>query len=189
MKNKNQQNLLFKLFLILVMVNFNPPCLVDEERAKLISSTFGGGMGRLRQKCGAVTGGFMVLGLADGYANPSDRNTKLTCKKVRQLNQKIEDIHRTSNCPEVLKKQATEADVADGKHHKIICRRVASDATGIGYDRLGDEVTRNIWQSVISSMPGSAHRAGLSFNHNQRHVISAGLILPEGIDGVKNGVS
>jgi len=56
---------------------------------------------------------------------------------VRQLNQKIEDIHRTSNCPEVLKKQATEADVADGKHHKIICRRVASDATGIGYDRLG----------------------------------------------------
>jgi C_GCAxxG_C_C family probable redox protein len=37
---------------------------LDERTAKLISSTFAGGMGRLRQKCGAVTGGFMVLGLA-----------------------------------------------------------------------------------------------------------------------------
>jgi len=29
---------------------------LDETTAKLIASTFGGGMGRLRQKCGAVHG-------------------------------------------------------------------------------------------------------------------------------------
>jgi len=47
-----------------ILLAFSDRFGIDEEKAKLISSTFGGGMGRLRQKCGAVTGGFMVLGLA-----------------------------------------------------------------------------------------------------------------------------
>jgi len=128
-----------------ILLAFSDRFGIDEEKAKLISSTFGGGMGRLRQKCGAVTGGFMVLGLAYGNTNPKDMNTKLTAyQKVRQLNQKIEDIHGTSNCSELLKKHATEADVAERKHHKIICRRVVYDVAGILYDMLDDKFTRNI---------------------------------------------
>jgi C_GCAxxG_C_C family probable redox protein len=50
---------------------------LDERTAKLIASTFGGGMSRLRQKWGAVTGGFMVLGLKHGNENPNDMETKL----------------------------------------------------------------------------------------------------------------
>ena len=53
-----------------VLLTFANQFDLDEWTAKLISSTFGGGMGRLRQKCGAVTGGFMVLGLKYGNANP-----------------------------------------------------------------------------------------------------------------------
>jgi hypothetical protein len=37
--------------------------------AKMISS-FGGGMGRLREVCGAVSGMFMVLGYLYGYNEP-----------------------------------------------------------------------------------------------------------------------
>lgn len=110
---------------------------LDERTAKLISSTFGGGMGRLRQKCGAVTGGFMVLGLAYGNTTPSDMETKLAAyKKVRELNQQVEDIYGTSNCFELLKKHATEADVTERKHHKIICRKVLEDTTALLYDML-----------------------------------------------------
>lgn len=118
-----------------VLLTFASQFNLDEKTAKLIASTFGGGMGRLRQKCGAVTGGFMVLGLKYGNENPKDMETKLDAyKKVRNLNHQIEEIHGTTNCGEILKKFATEADIAERKHHKIICRRVVGDVTEQLYD-------------------------------------------------------
>jgi len=118
-----------------VLLAFAEELDLNETAAKLISSTFGGGMGRLREKCGAVTGGFMVLGLTYGNSDPKDMDTKLASyKKVRELNHLFEDIHGTSICAELLKKHASEADVAERKHHKIICRRVVSDVAGILYD-------------------------------------------------------
>jgi C_GCAxxG_C_C family probable redox protein len=110
---------------------------LDEKTAKLIASTFGGGMGRLREKCGAVTGGFMVLGLKYGNEDPGDMETKLAAyRKVRNLNHLVEEIHGTTNCGEILKKFATEADIAERKHHKIICRRVVGDVTEQVYDLI-----------------------------------------------------
>jgi C_GCAxxG_C_C family probable redox protein len=120
-----------------VLLAFASEFNLDEKTAKLISSTFGGGMGRLRQKCGAVTGGFMVLGLKYGNADPKDMETKLNAyKKVRELNHQIEEIHGTSNCFELLKKHASEAEVEERKHHKIICRKVVGDAAGLVFDMV-----------------------------------------------------
>lgn len=128
-----------------ILLTFAPQFNLDENTAKLISSTFGGGMGRLRQKCGAVTGGFMVLGLANGYIDPKDMVTKLAAyKKVRELNQSVEDIYGTSNCSDLLKKHATETDVAERKHHNIICSKVIGDIAGLLYDMIEKEK-----QSVI----------------------------------------
>jgi C_GCAxxG_C_C family probable redox protein len=110
---------------------------LDEKTAKLISSTFGGGMGRLRQKCGAVTGGFMVLGLAYGNSDPKDMDIKLAAyKKVRELNHTAENILGTTNCYELLRKHATEADINERKHHKIICRKIVGEVAGILYDMV-----------------------------------------------------
>lgn len=121
-----------------ILLTFAPQFNLDENTAKLISSTFGGGMGRLRQKCGAVTGGFMVLGLANGNTDPKDMETKLAAyKKVRELNKSVEDIYGTSNCLDLLKKHASEAEVAERKHHEIICRKVIGDVAGLLYDMLG----------------------------------------------------
>ena len=118
-----------------ILLSFAPFFDLDERTAKLISSTFGGGMGRLRQTCGAVTGGFMVLGLAFGNENPKDMDTKLNgYKKVRELNKRVVDIHTTSNCKELLVKHATEAEVEERKHHKIICRKVVFDTAGLVWD-------------------------------------------------------
>jgi C_GCAxxG_C_C family probable redox protein len=120
-----------------VLLTFAEEFNLDEHTAKMISSTFGGGMGRLRQKCGAVTGGFMVLGLKYGNDKPGDMETKLNSyKKVRELNSLIEDIYGTSNCFELLKQHATTADVEARKHHKIICRKVVGDAVGFVYDLI-----------------------------------------------------
>ena len=110
---------------------------MDHQVAKLVSSTFGGGMGRLRQKCGAVTGGFMVLGLKYGNTDPKDMDKKLDAyKKVRELNKYIENIHGTANCNELLLKHATTAEVEERKHHKIICRQLVGEVAGKVHEML-----------------------------------------------------
>jgi len=120
-----------------VLLAYSDQFNLDELTAKLISSTFGGGMGRLRDKCGAVTGGFMVLGLAMGNEQPRDMDTKLHAyRKVRELNKQVEELHGTTVCKEILQKWASEAEVEERKHHKIICRNVVGDVAGLVYDML-----------------------------------------------------
>lgn len=50
-----------------VVLAFSDLLEVDEKVLARLSSSFGGGMGRLREVCGAVTGAFMVLGVLYGY--------------------------------------------------------------------------------------------------------------------------
>lgn len=45
---------------------------MDKQTAMKLSSSFGGGMGRMREVCGAVSGMFMVAGIKSGYDNPKD---------------------------------------------------------------------------------------------------------------------
>ena len=49
---------------------------MDFETALKLSSSFGGGMGRLREVCGAVSGMFAVAGMQYGYTNPQDDGAK-----------------------------------------------------------------------------------------------------------------
>ncbi len=49
---------------------------LDSTTAAKLSSGFGGGMGRLREVCGAVSGMFMVYDLVCGYAEPGDMEAK-----------------------------------------------------------------------------------------------------------------
>ncbi|HLN75261.1 MAG: C-GCAxxG-C-C family protein [Methylococcaceae bacterium] len=110
---------------------------LDLPTAKRISSTFGGGMGRLRKTCGAVTGAFMVLGLAHGNEDPKDMDTKLNSYvMVRELYHKVEANHGTVNCKELLTKYASENDVLQRTHHKIICRQIVAEVSELLYDQL-----------------------------------------------------
>ncbi|HOT14561.1 MAG TPA: C-GCAxxG-C-C family protein [Bacteroidales bacterium] len=120
-----------------VVLAFAPQFNIDETAAKLISSTFGGGMGRLREKCGAVTGGFMVLGLAYGNTDPKDMDTKLAAyQKVRDINQLVIDKYGTTMCSDILKQNVSENDVKQRNHHAIICYKVVGDVAGMVYDML-----------------------------------------------------
>jgi len=120
-----------------VLLAFSDQFKMDETTAKLIASTFGGGMGRLREKCGAVTGGFMVLGLANGNTDPKDMDTKLAAyDKVQQLNRKFEAINGTTICAELLAPYANEDEIVQRLHHQLICRKVVGDAAGLAYDMI-----------------------------------------------------
>lgn len=80
----NHSDLAEKLFLEgyncsqAVLAAFEDVTGISRREALRLSSSFGGGMGRLREVCGAVTGAFMVLGLLYGYEDPKDRVAKTT---------------------------------------------------------------------------------------------------------------
>jgi len=57
---------------------------LDETMAKRIAAGFGGGVGRLRMMCGAVSGIVMLVGLDCGQTEGSDREGKSACYKVVQ---------------------------------------------------------------------------------------------------------
>lgn len=49
---------------------------IDFETGLRLSSSFGGGMGRMREVCGALSGLFMLAGLASGYNAPNNDKLK-----------------------------------------------------------------------------------------------------------------
>ena len=120
-----------------VVLAFAERVKLDPTVAKRISGTFGGGMGRLRQKCGALTGAFMIMGLVQGYDRPDDMEGKLAVyAKVRELNRRVEETFGTTQCNELLIKYSNPEHVKERSHHQDICVRIVADAAGKLYDML-----------------------------------------------------
>ena len=49
---------------------------IDEKTALTLISGFGGGFGRMREVCGAVSGMVAVLSAKEGYSDPTDNEAK-----------------------------------------------------------------------------------------------------------------
>ena len=76
--------------------------LDTETRAK-IASSFGGGMGGMRQVCGAVSGMLMALGLHQGYKDPKDKAGKAAQYEViRALADEFKRENGSIICRELL---------------------------------------------------------------------------------------
>lgn len=77
--------------------------LEDAYAARLISS-FGGGMGRLREVCGAVSGMLTVAGLLYGYDDPNDDAAKKAhYTLVQQLAGQFREKAGSIVCREILR--------------------------------------------------------------------------------------
>ena len=76
--------------------------LTPEISAKLASS-FGGGMGRMREVCGAVSGMFFVLGNLYGYDRPDQDAQLALYAKVQGLAEKFRQEAGSIICRELLK--------------------------------------------------------------------------------------
>jgi len=76
---------------------------LDLETSLKISSSFGGGMGRLREVCGAVSGMFMVAGAKYGYSDPKDKAAKTEhYKRIGLLAKAFKDENHSIICRELL---------------------------------------------------------------------------------------
>ena len=95
-----------------VVVAFSDVTGMDEQTSARISSAFGGGMGRMREVCGAVSGMLMVLSLLYGYEDPgeNDCNKKALYKQVQYLAGKFREEVGSIVCREILKNPPADPD-------------------------------------------------------------------------------
>jgi C_GCAxxG_C_C family probable redox protein len=76
---------------------------LDETMAKRIAAGFGGGVGRMRMMCGAVSGIVILVGLDCGQIKGSDRAGKSACYKVvQELLEKSKTDNGSLICAELL---------------------------------------------------------------------------------------
>ena len=82
---------------------------LDEKFTARMVSSFGGGMGRIREVCGAVSGMFFVLGLLYGYDTPGDDVSKKELyTEVQELAAKFREQCGSIVCREILKNPPTD---------------------------------------------------------------------------------
>jgi C_GCAxxG_C_C family probable redox protein len=103
---------------------------LEEQAALRIATGFGGGMGRTGGTCGAVTGAYMVLGLARGMRDPQDKSRKdATYTLVREFADRFRQKQGTVECRELLGvdvgtpeglKQAHEQDLFSTRCNELI---------------------------------------------------------------------
>ena len=87
-----------------VVVSFCDLTGMKEKQAARMASAFGGGMGRMREVCGAVSGMFMVLGLLYGYDDPEDNaGKKALYADVQALAAEFRQETGSIVCRELLK--------------------------------------------------------------------------------------
>lgn len=86
-----------------VLVAFSDITGLDEKTSAMISSGFGGGMGRMREVCGAVSGMFMAADMIFGYDDPKAFEEKKHIYAVIQsLAQRFEEENGSIICKELL---------------------------------------------------------------------------------------
>ena len=77
---------------------------LEEKFAAKMASSFGGGMGRMREVCGAVSGMLMVLGLLYGYDDPGENvGKKQLYADVQALAGKFREEVGSIICRDILK--------------------------------------------------------------------------------------
>ena len=86
-----------------VLIAFCDETGLSEKTAAKMASSFGGGIGRMREVCGAVSGMCMALGLISGYDDPNDTAAKKAqYKTVQKLVGEFKEQNGSMVCRELL---------------------------------------------------------------------------------------
>lgn len=117
---------------------------MDEETALRLSSSFGGGIGRMREVCGAVSGMAMVAGMVSGYADPKNQDEKAA---HYALVQKLANTFKAQNgsvvCRDLLALPlGSDAPVPTPRDEKFYQRRPCAEFV-VGAAAILDEWLEN----------------------------------------------
>jgi len=109
---------------------------IDFELAMRLSSSFGGGMGRLREVCGAVSGMFMVCGAKKGYSTPETGAIKAAhYKQIQELASIFRESHGSLICRDLLGGTVSDSPMPTARTEEFYrlrpCERLIASAASI----------------------------------------------------------
>ena len=131
-----------------VVLAYNDLFDVDQQLAASISAPLGGGMGRLREVCGAVSGMFMIAGLYYKNDKPGDlAKRKVVYTAVQDLAARSKALNGSIICRELLgldhkSDEPTPEPRTEAYYKRRPCANyVASSARLIG-EKLNEELDK-----------------------------------------------
>src|SRR5664279_3089050 len=108
----------------------------DNNMALSVSVGFGGGMGRLQETCGAVTGSFMVLGIYNSKKLTENKDRKeASYAMIQKFSQEFKLLNGSTDCLKLLKCDLkTEEGNRYAKENNLfgtVCEKCISDSVRI----------------------------------------------------------
>ena len=141
-----------------VVLAYNDIFGLDDKTTASIASGFGGGMGRMREVCGSVSGMVFLSGLLSPADNPSDKAGRTAnYSLVQEVAGEFKSITGSIICKELL--GLTDNCSAEGKGiHGIPESPVPSDRTPEYYKKRPCEELVGISARIIGEKINFAHQ-------------------------------
>ena len=113
-----------------------------------MASSFGGGMGRMREVCGAVSGMLLIAGMAYGYETPGDDVSKKEhYARVQYLAGRFREEIGSIVCREILKNPPSDPNPTPrtAEFYKVRpCARMVKLAADILEEYMTDHPARTL---------------------------------------------
>ncbi len=114
-----------------VALAFEDLCTLDKDTLAKVSSSFGGGMGRLREVCGAVSGAFLIDGLLEGYTSPTSLDDKKEhYARIQALASQFKAQNGSIVCRELLGESATTTVTPEARTDEYYKKRPCIELVG-----------------------------------------------------------
>jgi len=109
---------------------------IDKKASLKISGAFGGGMARMGETCGAITGALMVIGSKYGQAKAEDKNAKeKTYKIAKDFMSKFKKRNKYLLCKELLGYDISTPKgmtiIKKKNFHETVCPKFIQDTVEI----------------------------------------------------------
>lgn len=107
-----------------VLLAFAEELNLDKETAAKIASSFGGGMGRLREVCGAFSGLLLAAGLKFGPSDPKDIHAKAShYALVQKLAARFKEKNGSIICRDLLGVAGPQAPTPEARTEQYYKKR------------------------------------------------------------------
>lgn len=111
--------------------------------AKLVSG-FGGGIGRMREVCGCVSGMVFVISSLYGYSDPTDFDSKKALyQRINQVTNAFKEINGSIICKELLGLDKKDGIVPEKRTDDYYKKRPCSELCKIAGDILENYIINN----------------------------------------------
>ena len=123
-----------------VLTTFSEEFGMSKDLAMKIARAFGGGMGQSKGICGAVTGAYMVLGLALKPSGDYTKDRAEMGKYMAEFNRRFAALHGSLNCTDLCGYDLTIPEQgAEARKNNVfatVCPPLVRDAARIVEDLL-----------------------------------------------------